>query len=310
MLANVLGLTGCALVLLFASKIVYKEIIAIAKALQVPVFVVSLLLVAFSTSIPELFVGITSAIQGTPAFSLGDIFGSNIVNLTFIAGLVMVLGRKEIALPHDISSKLLLSTFAIASAPVFLLLDGTLSRFDGVLLLGAYALYVFFIVSDRHHVYTSFTRKNNGGLFRSLMIFLVGVGLLVISAEMIVHIASNMSKALYITPFVIGVFAIAFSTSLPELAFGLRAALQRTPELSLADLVGSSAVNASGILGIVALIHPIAPLNLHGALFTGFFGVFTFLVFFLLIGRERVKPSRGAIMLILYPIFVSFSLIV
>ena len=94
----VFGFAVCSLVLLFASKLVYKQVVEIADILRVPAFLISLLLVAFSTSIPELFIGTTSAAQGVPVFSLGDILGSNIVNLTFIAGLVILLGKKKITL--------------------------------------------------------------------------------------------------------------------------------------------------------------------------------------------------------------------
>ena len=302
----VVELAGSAIILLVASQIVFKQVSNIANALRVPSFVVSLLLVAFSTSIPELFVGVTSAIQGTPSFSLGDIFGSNIVNLTFISGLVILLGRKEITLPENISSKLLLSTFAIASAPVFLILDGTLSRFDGLLLLTIYFLYLFFIISGHRKTFDS--QRKDADLSRSLTLFFVGAAFLIASSEAIIRVASGISHDFHITPFIVGVFAIAFSTSLPELTFGLRSAFQRTPELSLGDVVGSSAVNASGILGLVAFMHPITPLALDGVLLTGFFGIFVFLVFFLLVGRGKVKASRGAILLILYLIFASFNL--
>lgn len=308
MTVYVLGLAGCAVVLLFASKIVYREIVTISTILRVPAFLVSLVLVALSTSIPELFVGITSAIEGTPSFSLGDILGSNIVNLTFIAGLVILLGRKEIVLSKDMSTKMLLGTLAMSSAPVFLIIDGTLSRFDGAFLLLMYCAYIFFIIAGRRSMLAD-ASTDKTGLFRSILIFLFGIALLIVSAEGIIAISSGISGALNITPFIIGVFAIAFSTSLPELAFGIRAAFQGTPELSLADVVGSSAVNASGILGIVALIHPIVPLDLASVLFAGFFGIFVFVVFFLTIGKGSVRPARGAILLILYLIFASFHLV-
>lgn len=309
MLVYLFVIAGSSLVLLVASKIVYREVITIADTLGIPVFFISLVLVALSTSIPELFVGVTSAIQGTPSFSLGDIFGSNIVNLTFIAGLVILLGRKEIVLPDNISTTLLLSTFAVASMPVLLILDGTLSRFDGSVLVAAYASYVFFIVAGQRRERAQ-KNTDNATLLYSVTFFFVGAALLIVAAHVIISTASGISRDLHIAPFVIGVFAIAFSTSLPELTFGLRAAFHRTPELSLADVVGSSAVNATGILGLVALIHPITPLPLAPVVFAGFFGIFVFFVFFLIVGKGLVNPSRGALLMILYLIFASLNLLV
>jgi len=305
----ILGFSVCALVLLFASKLVYKQVVEIADILRVPAFLISLLLVAFSTSIPELFVGISSAVQGVPAFSLGDILGSNIVNLTFIAGLVILLGRKKIALAEHLGQGHLALTLAIASTPVLLLIDGTLSRFDGIFLLVLYALYVFFVVYTRRNKEKE-QRKYKDGLFKSASLFLAGALLLIGTSEIIIRLASSLSADLHVAPFVIGVFAIAFSTSLPELAYGIRVALARNPELSLADVVGSSAVNASAILGLVAVIHPIVPLALNAVLMTGFFGIAVFLIFFLAVGKQRVSSTHGAILLVLYLVFVSFNFLV
>jgi len=308
MLWDIVILFVCAIALLVASRIVYKQVVHISLYLHIPTFLVSLLLVAFSTSIPELFVGVTSALEGTPAFSLGDIFGSNIVNLTFIAGLVILLGRKDIQLSNNVSNRLMLWTFAITSVPVFLLLDGKLSRMDGALLLTLYALYLYFIISSQLHS-SDVGHKSAAGLLRPVLLFFAGVALLIASAEIMIHVASAMSERLHIAPFIVGVFALAFSTSLPELVFGLRVAFRRQPELSLADVLGSCAVNATGILGVVALIHPVVPEALTAAIFTGFFGLFVYVVFFFMTSAGTIRASRGAVLLIVYLIFVSFNLV-
>lgn len=309
MLVYILGFAGCALVLLFASKLVYRQVMVIAGITRVPPFLISLLLVAFSTSIPELFVGITSATQGVPGFSLGDVLGSNVVNLTFIAGLVILLGRHKISLSQHLGHKQLLLTFAISSLPVLLLLDGILSRTDGILLLISYALYVFATVFTHRGREENLDNKNKG-LFRALVLFLVGALFLVGSGEVIVYLGSMLSAHLQITPFVIGLFAIAFSTSLPELTYGVRVALARNPELSLADVVGSSAVNATAILGLVSIIHPIVPASLSTVLFTGFFGMAVFCIFYFTVGIRRVSYLYGALLISLYVVFASFGFLI
>jgi cation:H+ antiporter len=303
-----IGFAACAAVLLFASKLVYEQIVRIADSLGVPSFLIALLIVALSTSVPELFVGLTSAVQGVPSFSLGDIFGSNIVNLTFIAGLVILVGRKTIDLETYIGKRELAITFAAASAPVLLLIDGTLSRTDGFILLALYAAYVLIVVTK--------IRKNSKvgiiqatALLKPILLFLVGVVCLIGASELIIYLATSLSTSLHVAPFVVGVFVIACSTSLPELAFGLRVALAKNPELSIADVVGSSAVNATAILGIVAVIHPIVPIALHTALMTGFFGVFIFIAFFLLVGRRKTSYFSGIILLLLYFAFASSNLL-
>lgn len=297
----------CVVGLFFASKIVYTQVLGLAKALRIPPFAISLFLVAFSTSIPELFVGITSAANGVPAFSLGDILGSNIVNLTCIAGLVILLSGKRVQLERSIDRQQLAVTFLFALAPIALIMDGELSKYDGVILLALYVLFIFYIRSRMRTTRVD-AHTEHASLLTTLSAFMGGIALLLAASEGIIIVASHLSTNLNLAPFIVGVFAIAFSTSLPELIFGIRSAMQKAPELSLADVVGSSAVNATLILGGVSLIHPIAPMALPSVLLTGIFSAVVFVAFFILVGTRRAYRLQGAGLIILYLIFVAFTL--
>ena len=306
MLPYGIAMVLCAFLLVAAAKIVSTQVINIAKRLSVPPFFIASLLVAASTSIPELFVGVTSALAGAPQFSLGDIIGSNIVNLTFIAGMVILLGRRRIQLSEHISQSRLLLTFAIASVPIFLcFIFGGLSREMGIFLLALYGVYIFFLV--RNHPREALRPDDPKiTLNKSIGFFCIGVVLLFAASQGIIFTAGALSTAFNIAPFIIGVFAIAFSTSLPELAFGIRVALERKPELSLADVIGSSAVNATGILGLVAIIHPIT-LSGQALYLSGSFYLAVFIAFYFLLARREVSPVRGALLLVVYLLFVSYN---
>lgn len=306
MWVNVAGLVFCALVLMVASRIVYEQVTGLARRLHVPAFLIALLVVAFSTSIPELFVGITSALEGEPSFSLGDVIGANIVNLTFVAALAILLGRKDLDLSRAISRRQLSLTFVIASAPVLLLIDGVLSRLDGAILIALYGLYVLFAITNRERVEGDPIGKKTE-LFTSIGLFALGVTLLIGGSSAIVHFASQLSSSLQVSPFVVGLFAIALSTTLPEIVFAMRAGLQGNPELSIGDAVGSSAVNATLILGTVALILPIQPQYLNEVLATGAYCIFVFFVFAFIISKPRVKPIHGIALMFLYVLFASFN---
>jgi len=296
----------CVGALFFASEIVYTQVLGLAKALRIPPFIISLFLVAFSTSIPELFVGITSAVHHEPTFSLGDILGSNIVNLTFIAGLVILLSGKRVRLDRSMDRWQLGIAFACALAPVVLLFDGTLSRIDGAILLVLYVAYIGY-VRRRMHTTRIEAQGARPPLTRTLVQFSAGIALLLVASQGIILVAERLSAGFNVAPFVVGVFAIAFSTSLPELAFGIRAALQKTPELSLGDVVGSSAVNATVILGIVSLVYPIVPIAHASVALIGVFSVVVFVTFFFLIGVRRAYRLQGAALLILYLLFVAVA---
>lgn len=309
MLGYLAILAACAAVLLFASRLVFRQLLSIARELSVPPFLVALFLVAISTSIPELFIGITSASQGVPAFSLGDILGANIIDITFVAGLVILLSRKRVRMLDHIERPRLYFTFFIACLPTLLIADGILSRDDGLLLMALYVFYIILAVSDRRAKRLHLTNTaRNGGVWKHAGLFACGVALLLIASQCIIYAGRGLSTELSVAPFVIGVFALALSTTLPELAFGIRAALARKPELSLADLIGSSAVNSGGILGLVALIHPIAPQQPHSAVAIGLLGVLAYAAFAVLFGRKTDAPAAyGAILLALYLLFMSFN---
>jgi len=312
MILYLLGFLACALVIFVAAKITYKQVLNISEIFNVPTFLVSLLLVAFSTSTPELFVGVSSALRDVPSFSLGNIFGSNIINLTFVAGIVILLSKKPLNLHENISLRRIMLTFAIASTPVFLVLDGTVSRIDGFILLSLYIFYIYWVLK-RHKEDTAkikqLRERDIGKATKSIFLFSLGIILLVGGSEAIITIAERASAVFSITPFVMGVFAIAFSTCLPEIMFGIRVALEQKPELSAGDLIGSSAVNAAGILGIVAIISPITPNVLSTVLLTGFFGIFVFLLYFLSSVKTEIPRVWGVWLLVLYFVFVSFNFI-
>lgn len=306
MWVHVAGLLVCALVLMVASRIVFEQVTRIARRLAVPAFLIALLVVAISTSIPELFVGLTSAIEGEPSFSLGDIIGSNIVNLTFVAAIAILLGRRNLSLSKSMSNRQLSLTFVIASAPLLFLIDGTLSRLDGAILFLLYALYVTFVITHRERIVEEL-KVAKEGLWTSIVLFCAGIALLVGGSMAIIYFASQISSGMNLAPYVVGLFAIAFSTSLPEIIFAMRSALQGASELSIADIVGSSAVNATAILGTVALIHPITPKVLPTVLGTGAYGVLVFFIFGYIVSRGEVRPLHGIVLLCLYLLFASFN---
>lgn len=199
-------------------------------------------------------------------------------------------------------------TLLVASAPVFLVLDGALSRLDGILLIALYVLYVFLVARDAPRGVVG-KKRDLHKVVRGLALFAIGAALLILASEGIVVIAHAAHASLGIAPFLLGVFAVAFSTSFPELAFGIRAALSGTPELSAADVVGSCAVNGTAIIGMVALVHPIVPAASEAAAATGLFGLLVFLAYFLTVGIQPPTRMRGLILLLLYFLFTTFSVL-
>jgi cation:H+ antiporter len=269
--------------LIFGSKFLSRSITFIANAVGVPVFVIALFLVAFSTSIPELTVGVTSALSGIPELSFGDIYGSNIFNLTFIAGIVLLISRKRVLLAERITRTEQLVIFSISALPVLMMLSGTFSRVDGIILICSYLGYLAWLIKNKRVepspellvakaegplvagedplVERSVIAPGRGprlaDVSKELLGFALGVVLLVGGAQLVVSGAVTIAKQVHVPLFFIGVFLISVGTSLPELSFGIRQGLEKRPELSLGDVIGSAIANSALILGIVATIHPV-----------------------------------------------------
>src|SRR3989338_694406 len=141
-LTLILFLISC-LVLVASGGYLVKLIVKIASYLKLSEFVVAFIIMAFATSIPELFVGINSAIGGNPALSLGNVIGSNIADLTLVIGIAALLGRgikpKNFRIKKDS-----LFMFLTALVPVALMIfDQTLSRTDGVILISIFIIYIW-----------------------------------------------------------------------------------------------------------------------------------------------------------------------
>src|SRR3989338_7469329 len=133
LISLILFLISC-LVLVVSGGFLVKLIVKIASYLRLSEFVVAFIIMAFSTSIPELFVCISSAISGNPALSLGNVIGSNIADLTLVIGIVALLGN-GIKPQNPLIKKDSLFMFLIALVPIALMIfDQTLSRIDGIIL--------------------------------------------------------------------------------------------------------------------------------------------------------------------------------
>lgn len=299
-------------ILVIATRLVSRALVAIAGALGVSRFIIAFFLVAFSTTIPELAVGVSAALQGIPSLALGNAFGSNVVNLTLIAGFVSFFSRKKIDLSAEITKRQGMWMFFVASLPFFLILDGTLSRFDGAVLLAGFSVYCARLAREKKIVLseaeagmprTASERRwlmslakgilrRDRTLFGAIGMFVLGVALLVGGSHLTVEAAKAVVTALGVSPFLIGILLVAVGTSLPEFAFGIRAVANKEPELSLGNVLGSVAINSSWILGIVSLISPITPAVLTSAVISGGFMIAVFAIFFYLMHRGGGAQSQ------------------
>ncbi|HEX9184073.1 MAG TPA: calcium/sodium antiporter [Burkholderiales bacterium] len=230
--------------------------VGISHALRVPPGIIGATVVAFATSSPELSVSASAALAGAPQIGLGDALGSNVVNIALVLGITLAIsgaGDARGSLRRDFPVALLVPVIT-----ALLLLDGVISRLDGLLMLGAFAAWLVSTVVEARRARSS--AEQVLGLRRPWMAAAhaaLGLGLLIAASQLIVYGAKAIALALGVDPYVIGATLVAVGTSAPELATALVARLRGHDELSLGTLLGSNIFNGLFIVAVAATIHPI-----------------------------------------------------
>ncbi len=260
-MAIVLVLAG--LVLLAAGgESLIRGAARLAAAVRITPVVIGLTVVAFGTSAPELAVSVQAALSDQGDVALGNVVGSNIFNI------LLILGLSALLVPLSVAARLLwwdVPLMIAASALVVVFAwDGTLSRWDGLLLSGAIVAYtVFAVVQARresppvHHEY----QQQFGGVPRGwkaivvqVVWIAVGLGLLALGSRWLVRGAVEIARSLGISELIIGLTIVAAGTSLPEVVASVVASLRGQRDIAVGNVVGSNLFNLLAVLGSTALV--------------------------------------------------------
>lgn len=296
-----LFLAAC-LILVKSSHILIRSLCKIADFFKISEFSLGFMLMALATSLPEIFVSITAALEGLPTLALGNVLGSNIADLTLVAG-IGVLAARGLWVKKIIAEQDALYMLLCALAPVFLLADLTLSRGDGLFLLLLYGFYVL-TLSRRGTSRGSVEEVKKVELWQNLFYFAVALIFLLASSALLVDSAQNLAQLISIPISLIGLFAVALGTSLPELTFELEAVAEHGGFV-LGDLFGSVVANSTLALGLAAIISPFQIQSLSLYLSTTVFLIVTLLLFVIFIRTDRkLEVPEGLILLFLYIFFL------
>ncbi|MGB9756697.1 MAG: sodium:calcium antiporter, partial [Candidatus Bathyarchaeales archaeon] len=259
MLVNALILLASLLTLDKASDWTITNSVRVADITGFGKTTVGFILVAFATSLPELSVSIFAAIgQESIGVAIGNVLGSNIVNVCLILGLCFIMAALKNsnyttlipAMAKEDVGSLYFGLFVASIIPLTLLYIGYASRFIGIILLAIFIFYIYQLSKLRRV-------KEEGGLGREkeklgkyAFLTFLGAGLVVASSYFIVDSASYIAESIGIPKVVIGATIVAFGTSLPELATSLDATRKGHLDLALGNIVGSCFINITCILGV------------------------------------------------------------
>ncbi len=241
----------------------------LARRWGVSALTIGLTVVAFGTSAPELAVGAFAALDGEPELALGNVVGSNVMNIALILGLTALLLPVEVG--AGVIRREIPVMIVITLATALFALDGSISGVDAVLLLILFAAYFWVVfrgpprVEDDEQAAESYgevlgpedARAGGMGVLANLLLVGAGVAVMVVGARVLVAASIYFARRLGLSEMVIGLTIVAIGTSLPELATALVAVWRKKSEIAVGNIVGSNVFNLCAILGVTALIAPI-----------------------------------------------------
>ncbi len=252
---------GFALLVWGADRFVHGAA-ATARNLGISPLIIGLTIVGIGTSAPEILVSTMAALQGNPSLAVGNAVGSNIANIA------LVLGATALITPLRVRSETLSREypmmFAVMLLTLVLMLDDDLSRLDGVILLGALAVMVYWMISlglrkhRRDPMEAEYEKEIPVGMPTSTALLWTLLGLVVLlgASRLLVWAAVDVAHAYGVSDLVIGLTVVAIGTSLPELAASVASALRKEPDIAIGNIIGSNIFNLLAVIGLPTVLAP------------------------------------------------------
>lgn len=234
----------------------------IAKKFHIPEIIIGLTIVSIGTSMPELFVSITSALEGHSDMSLGNIIGSNLSNLLLILGLSAIIKpvvfQKETRL-YEIPMCL----FFTITLMIFCNTNDGISRIEGVVLLLLFCVFLGYTIfmgikeSKTNLEEDDAKEEKNNSIVKNIILVILGVIGLKVGGDLTVDNAVNVANYFNISEKIISLTILAVGTSLPELVTSVTAAIKGNSDIAIGNIIGSNIFNILLILGVASIIKPI-----------------------------------------------------
>ena len=271
----------------------------LAGRFHIPQIVIGLTIVAFGTSAPEAAISITSALKNSNDLAVGNIIGSNIINVLVILGIVGLITKlkvKKTTYNYEIPFVLVITLLMLILAKW----DQSLNRLDGLILLLCFGLFFIYLI----YMAKSQNEDNQGMMVHSfariMILLIVGITGILAGSQLTINAAEQIALALGVSKRVIGLTVVAFGTSLPELVTSLVAAWKQNDDLSVGNIIGSNIFNILFILGMSVLLKGQIPFN-DRFIVDGIVAIIALMVLYGFIDRNYYLRRIGAlVMLLLY----------
>lgn len=331
MFYTLLLIAGLTLLIVGGDALV-RGAVAIAVRLNIPHLIIGLTIVAFGTSAPELLVSVRAAFEGFAGLAVGNVVGSNIANIWLVLGAPALISA--ICCDQKYLTRNLVFMWLVSLVLLILCYYQPLTLWHGLVLVGLLALFLLeSILRARSHrrdaaaalagqpaeperaneteeqdeveeLIEQAEKQADASLTRNVLILLAGLFGLALGAELTITGAVEIARKIGVSDATIGLTIVAIGTSLPELAATLMAAVRGQPGLALGNAIGSNIYNIAGVLGITALITPvaIAPEFLSFDLWVMLAAALTVVPFVLM--KAKITRVFGLLFLVAYGLYI------
>lgn len=278
----------------------------IADKLHIPQLIIGLTIVAMGTSAPEAAISISASVQGSADIAVGNILGSNILNILIILGITSVitpLAVQKSTVKYEIPFVIIISViFGLIG-----LFDNSIGFIDGILLWVLFIAYIayLFIMTKKGKIQADESDDEDNDkkpkkVWQLILFGIIGIALVVFGSNITVNAATEIATMFGMSERFIGLTIVALGTSLPELVTSITAALKKNADIAIGNIVGSNIFNILFVIGTSAMITPVAYQSQF--LIDSIFCVATAILLLLLVLNKDKKLKRwgGIIMLICY----------
>ncbi|WP_201600728.1 calcium/sodium antiporter [Psychrobacter submarinus] len=296
-LAIVAVIVGLA-ILVWSADVFIDGAVVLANKLNVPSFLIGVVILGLGTSAPEMVVSVLAALEGSPELALGNAYGSNIINIALVLGATVLIS--PIIIRSSIIKRDMPLLLLVTAVAAWQLSDGVLGHTDGlvliVLLVMILAIQIVLSLREGNHEHEddpALESSEETSAIRGIGTLFLGLLVLILSSRAIVWGAVGLATFWGLSELIIGLTIVAVGTSLPELVASLSAARKGEHDMALGNIIGSNIFNTLAVVGLAALIAPITPNAIILSRDILAIGLLTILLFVMCLFAFNTKRSFG-----------------
>lgn len=286
----------------------------VSKRFHIPEIIIGLTIVSIGTSMPELFVSITSAIEGYPDMAVGNVVGSNACNMLLILGLASVIRPIE----FKRETRLIEIPICLIITLIFLVvanINNDVSRIEGIGLIFLFILFIIYTIimalkgekfeNKNNEEIKEEEKENKTSILKDIVYIIIGIIALKFGGDFTVDNAVNIANMFNISEKIISVTILAIGTSLPELVTSVTAAFKGNSDIAIGNIIGSNIFNMLLIIGVSSIISPIIYNTTYNIeMYLLILGTIILSLFPLIPPKNKMDRLNGVMFLLLYGVYL------